>query len=164
KAWLFPPDPLAITPALALEKVQGRSLYFNPLGRAWLMKVRPELLTAGDREDNSARTRAFSQAPQNPKLFRQLNRPCRFDTIFLAGDPSNYQRLLDHFVEPEPDKRDFRLVYLDHWAFIFQRQAPHEWKPADAEQVRERVARLRATDRAAVLASAAAKMLAVSQV
>src|SRR5947209_4286786 len=64
KPWLFPPDPLVTTPMLALEKVQGRSLYFNTLGRAWLMKVRPELLTADDREDESARTRAFTQAPQ----------------------------------------------------------------------------------------------------
>jgi len=164
KSRLFPPDPLVTTPALALENVQGRSLYFNALARGWLMKLRPELLTGEDREDASARTRAFMQATQNPKLFRQLDRQYRFDTVLLVGDPSSYQRLLDHFLEPEPEKRDFRVVYLDHWAFIFQRQAARAWQPADAEQVRKRISALRSSDRAAVLAAGAAKMLAISQI
>ena len=76
------------------------------------------------------------QAPQNPKLFRQLDRQHRFDTVLLLDDPSRYQRLLDHLLEPEPDKRDFKLVYLDHWALVFKRGAAREWTPEDAEAVR----------------------------
>jgi tetratricopeptide (TPR) repeat protein len=164
KPWLFPPDPLVTTPRLAIERVQGRSIYFNAPARAWLLKLRPELLTPDDREGQSARTRAFVQAPQSPKLFRQIDRQYRFDTVLLIGDPSNYQRLLDHFLEPEPEKRDFTLVYLDHWAFVFQRQAPRVWEPADAEQVRQRIATARKADRAAFLAAAAGKMLAIRKI
>jgi tetratricopeptide (TPR) repeat protein len=162
--WLFPPDPLITTPQLALEQVKGRSLYFNGIGRAWMLKLRPDLLTPEDREDDSARTRAFTQAPQSPKLFRQIDRQYRFDTIVLVGEPSNYRRLLDHFLEPEPEKREFRLVYLDHWALIFQRNAEREWEPADADAVRERIAGARAADRAAFLAMAAGKMLAIRKI
>lgn len=162
--WLFPPDPLITTPQLALEHVQGRSLYFNGVGRAWMLKLRPDLLAPDDREDESARTRAFTQAPQSPKLFRQIDRQYRFDTVLLVGEPSNYRRLLDHFLEPEPEKREFRLVYLDHWALIFQRNADRDWEVSDADPVRQRIAGARPRDRAAFLAMAAGKMLAIRKI
>lgn len=161
---LFPPPPVVTTPQLACAEVRGHSLYFNVLALPWLEKMRPELLTPEDRDGGSSRRRAFIQAPQNPKLFRQLDRQFHFDTLLLIGDPSNYQRLLDHLLEPEPEKRDFRLVYLDHWAFIFQRGAAREWQPADAEPVRARLGKTRARDQATFLAMAAGKMLAVRQV
>jgi tetratricopeptide (TPR) repeat protein len=164
EARLFPTDPLVATPGLACEKLQARSLYFNGIALPWLEKFRPDLLTADDRNAASARRRAFVQAPQNPKLFRQLDRQHRFDTLLLVGDPSNYQRLLDHLLEPEPEKRDFRLVYLDHWTFVFKRDTPREWQPADADPVRQQIAKLRARDRATFLAMAAGKMLAIRKV
>ncbi len=163
ETWLFPPPPVITTPQLACEDVNGRSIYFNGIALPWLEKLRPELLTADDRDPASSRRRAFVQAPQNPKLFRQLDRQFRFDTILLVGDPSNYQRLLDHLLEPEPGKRDFRLVYLDHWAYIFKRDAAQPWKPSDSEPVRARLGKIRARDQATFLAMAAGKMLAIRQ-
>jgi tetratricopeptide (TPR) repeat protein len=160
----FPVDPLVATPKIACAEVLAHSLYFNGLALPWLEKFRPDLLTAEDHDAGSSRRRAFVQAPQNPRLFRQLDRQFRFDTVLLIGDPSNFRRLLDHFLEPDPDKRDFRLVYLDHWAFIFKRDAPREWQPSDAEPVRRQIEKLRARDQATFLAMAAGKMLAVRQV
>ena len=162
--WLFPPNPIVATPQLALAELQGRSLYFNGLALPWLDRFRPDLLTPEDRDPSGPRRRAFVQAPQNPKLFRQLDRQYRFDTVLLLGDPSNYQRLLDHLLEPEPEKRDFRLVYLDHWTFVFKRGAPREWQPADGEIVRQKVSAARGGDRAIFLAQAAGKMLAVRHI
>jgi tetratricopeptide (TPR) repeat protein len=164
EARLFPAAPSVATPRLACAEVQARSLYFNVLAFPWLEKLRPDLLTAEDRDAGSARSRAFAQATQNPKLFRQLDRQYHFDTLLLVGEPSNYRRLLDHLLEPEPEKRDFRLVYLDHWAFIFKRGAAREWVPADADAVRQRLGKARARDQATFLAMAAGKMLAVRQV
>ncbi|MEO6742350.1 MAG: hypothetical protein ABIP20_19070 [Chthoniobacteraceae bacterium] len=161
---LFPPPPVVTTPQLACAEVQAHSLYFNGPALPWLEKLRPNLLTAEDRDAGSSRRRASVQAPQNPKLFRQLDRQFRFDTLLLVGDPSNYQRLLDHLLEPEPEKRDFRLVYLDHWAFIFKRDAARVWDPSDAEPVRQRLGKLRSRDQATFLAMAAGKMLAIRKV
>ena len=161
---LFPPPPVVTTPQLACAEVQARSLYFNGLALPWLEKLRPDLLTAEDRDAGSSRRRASVQVPQNPKLFRQLDRQFRFDTLLLVGDPSNYQRLLDHLLEPEPEKRDFRLVYLDHWAFIFKRDATRVWEPSDAESVRQRLGKLRSRDQATFLAMSAGKMLAMRKV
>ncbi len=161
---LFPPPPSVTTPQLACAALQGRPLYFNGLALPWLEKFRPELLTAEDRDRASSRSRAFIQAPQNPKLFRQLDRQIRFDTVLLVGDPSNYQRLLDHLLEPEPEKRDFRLVYLDHWAYIFKRTTDRAWQPADAESVRQQIGHLRARDQATFLAMAAEKMIAIREI
>jgi tetratricopeptide (TPR) repeat protein len=155
---------MVVTPQLALAAIQARSLYFNGLAVSWLERFRPDLLTEEDRKPDSPRRRALVQAPQNPKLFRQLDRQYRFDTVLLVGEPSNYRRLLDHLLEPEPAKRDFRLVYLDHWAFVFKRGAAREWQPADAGPIRERIAGTPARDQAAFLAMAAGKMLAIGQV
>ncbi len=162
--FLFPVDPLVSEPGIACKEVQARSLYFNGIALPWLEKLRPDLLTAEDRDASSARRRAFVQAPQNPKLFRQLDRQHRFDTLLLIGDPSNYQRLLDHLIEPAPEKRDFRLVYLDHWAFVFKRTSAREWQPSDAAAIRQQIEKLRARDHAAFLAMAAGKMLAIRQI
>ena len=164
EARLFPPPAVVATPQLACAEVQAHSLYFNGLALPWLEKFRPELLTAEDRDAGGSRRRAFVQAPQNPKLFRQLDRQFRFDTLLLVGDPSNYQRLLDHLLDPEPEKRDFRLVYLDHWAFIFKRDAASVWQPADSGNVQKRLGNIRNRDEATFLAMAAGKMLAVRQV
>jgi tetratricopeptide (TPR) repeat protein len=159
-----PTDPLVITPQLAMAEIRGRSVYFNGLALPWLERMRPDLLTPEDREPGSVRRRAFLQAPQNPKLFRQLDRQYRFESVLLAGEPSNYRRLLDHLLEPEPEKRDFRLVYLDHWVLVFKRGAAREWQPADAEPLLQRFEETRPIDHAAFLAMAAGKMLAIRQI
>ena len=161
KPWLFPPSPLVITPQVALESLQAKTLYFNGLARPWLLKLRPELLTDEQKKDDSAVARSFTQATQNPKLFRQLDRQTRFDTLLLLDDPSNYQRLIDHLLEPDVSQRDFRLVYLDHWAIVFKRGAEREWEPKDAEPLKQKLSSLHSEDRAAFLAKTAARMLAV---
>lgn len=164
EARLLPVVPSVATPMLACAEIQAGSLYYNGLALPWLEKLRPDLLTAEDRDAGSSRLRAFIQAPQNPKLFRQLDRQYHFDTLVLLGEPSNYRRLLDHLLEPEPEKRDFRLVYLDHWVFIFKRGGAREWTPADADPIRQRLGKIRTRDMATFLSMAAGKMLAVRQV
>jgi hypothetical protein len=161
ETWLFPPPPVIITPQLACAEVQGRSIYYNTIAQPWLERLRPDLLAAEDRDPASSRRRAFVQATQNPKLFRQLDRQFRFDTLVLVGEPSNYQRLLDHLIDPEPEKRDFRLVYLDHWACIFKRDAARVWQPTDIGPVRGRLGKMRSRDQATFLAMAAGKLLAL---
>lgn len=157
KPWLFPPSPLIITPQVALGNLEAKTLYFNGPAYPWLKKFRPELLT----DTTEDRVRTFSQGTQNPKLFRQLDRQVRFDTILLLDDPSNYQRLLDHLLEPELAQRDFRVVYLDHWGIVFKRGAAREWEPSDAESLKQKFAGLTSEDRATFLAKTAERMLAV---
>jgi Tfp pilus assembly protein PilF len=164
RPWLYPPSPLVLTPSLALESLQAKALYFNTLARPWLLEKRRELLVADDLDEKSGRSKAFAQATQSPKLFRQLDRQFRFDTIFLLGDPSAYQRLLDHLLEPEVEKRDFKLVYLDHWAFVFQRDAKTLWQPGDTEAILQRLRGVRSEDRAGFMAKAATKMLAIREI
>jgi tetratricopeptide (TPR) repeat protein len=163
KRWLFPVSALVSTPQIALEKLEARSLYYNSEAGPWLVQRRADLLTAEDKDEKSARVVSFSQAPQSPRLFRQLDRQYRFDTVLLVDDPSRYQRLLDHLLDPEPDKRDFKLVYLDHWALVFKRGAKREWESGDLDAVRQLMAGLHSEDRAAFLAMTAMKMLAVRQ-
>ena len=103
------------------------------------------------------------QANVNPELFRQLDRPVRFDTVLLLGDPSGFQRLLDHLIKPEPSKRDFQLVYMDHWSYVFKRGNVKPWEPADADALRAKVAALSSRDRATFLSKTAAKMLAIRE-
>jgi tetratricopeptide (TPR) repeat protein len=161
RRWLFPASPLVVTPQIAMGELGGKSIYFNGVARPWLLQLRPDLLSPEDHDAASPRSRGFIQAPQNPRLFRQLDRQYRFDTVLLLGDPSNYQRLLDHLLEPEPAKRDFRLVYLDHWALVFKRGAAREWQPEDSEGLRSRLAGVRDSGRAVCMAQAAGKMLAI---
>jgi tetratricopeptide (TPR) repeat protein len=161
--WLFPPDPLVVTPAIVLESLSSKELFFSNEARPWLLKARPELLHAEDRDPESPRSRAVRQANVNPKLFRQMDRQVRFDTVLLLGDPSGFQRLLDHLTEPEESKRDFQLVYLDHWSYVFKRGTAKPWAISDAEAVRKKVSGASATDRAAFLAKTAAKLLAIRE-
>ena len=161
--WLFPPNPLVITPSLVLQGLTSKVLFFSNEARPWLMKLRPDLLAEDDREPDSNRSRAIRQANVNPKLFRQVDRQVRFDTVLLLGDPSGFQRLLDHFIDPEETKRDFQLVYLDHWSYVFKRGEVKPWSVADAEALRPKIAGASASDRASFLAKTAAKMFAIRE-
>ena len=81
-------NPLLDTPQLALASLQAKSLYYNARARPWLVSLRPDLLTAEDRDADSERSRMSEQSVQSPKLFWQLERRYRFDALLLVGDPS----------------------------------------------------------------------------
>ncbi|HEY3899566.1 MAG TPA: hypothetical protein VGM54_13175 [Chthoniobacter sp.] len=152
-------NPLLDTPKLALEALQSKSLYYNGRARPWLVAQRPDLLTDEDRDTDSERSRAFPQAVQNPKIFRQLDRQYRFDTLLLVGDPSEYRPLLDHLVET----KDWTLRYVDHTSMVFRRDNGKAWELADFAPVRAQFAGSRAKEKAEVLAQTALKLLGVKQ-
>jgi tetratricopeptide (TPR) repeat protein len=152
-------DPLLTTPKLALEALSAHALYYNGPARPWLLKERPELLSSEDKDDPKSLARSFAQAVEDPKLFRQLDRQHRFDTLFLVGDPSQYHPLLEHLLEA----KDWTLVYLDHTSLIFKRDASAPWTEAKLDAVRARLAQASVRERATFLAEAARKLLAVQQ-
>ena len=142
-------------PHQALASLNAKSLYFNGAARPWLLTQRPDLLTDEDRDEKSERARRFVQAVENPKLFRQLDRQYRFDTLLLIGDPSQYRQLLDHLLEAN----DWTLTYLDHAALIYKRNGAREWQPADFEALLTSFPTPRG--QATSLAQAAVKLLAI---
>jgi hypothetical protein len=129
-----PSSPQLVTPTLALEGLSAKSLYYNAAARQWLLKQRPELLTEEDRAADSERTRNFIQAVQNPKLFRQLDRRYRFDTLLLVGDPSQSRPLLEHLAEA----KDWTLTYVDHTSMVLRRDPAPPWSAADLAVLRAR--------------------------
>jgi len=152
-------NPLLDTPRLALESLQSQSLYYNGRARAWLVAQRPDLLTEEDRDTDSERSRALPQAVESPRIFRQLDRRYRFDTLLLVGDPSEYRPLLEHLVEA----RDWRLRYVDHTSMVLRRDSGRAWELADFAPVRAHFARSRPREQAEVLAQTALKLLAMKQ-
>lgn len=164
-AWWFyrhapRPSVVLATPALALETLQTmhpRSLYYNAAARPWLSARQSGFLQPDDRNDESSRAREFRQATQNPKLFRQLDRALRFDTLLLVGDPSQYRALLEHLLET----KDWTLSYVDHTSLIFQRETEHAWQPEELEPVRQRFSAPH--EEAVFLAQVATKLIALSR-
>jgi tetratricopeptide (TPR) repeat protein len=151
------PDPLVITPTLALESLQAKTLYFNSVARPWLIAQRIDLLKPEDADPDSERTREFTQAVQVPKLFRQLDRKYRFDALLLTGDPSQYRPLLDHLVET----KDWKLTYIDHTSYVFRRDETKAWELADFTKVRAHFAKKPDFQQATVLAQTATKLIAI---
>lgn len=149
-------NPLLSTPKLALEALSAKTLYYNGPARLWLVKFRPELVAETDKSTPDA-ARSFAQAVEDPKLFRQLDRQARFDTLLLVGNPSQYHLLLEHLLET----RDWTLVYLDHTSLIFKRDATDPWTEAKFNAVRERFAQESPHERALFLSEAATKVLAI---
>jgi len=149
-------NPLLATPRLAMEALAAKALYFNGPAQPWLLALRPELLTAEERDVRSARSRAFAQAVANPALFRQLDRELHFDTLLFVGDPSQYRALLDHLVE----RKDFTLAYVDHTSVIFQRPAAAPWTMEALAAVRAKLGPLSPREMAEFLALTAAKLTA----
>lgn len=150
------------TPVLAIRTVaemQPKALYFNAAALPWLRQHAPALLTDSDRNADSARIRAFVQAVQNPKLFRQLDRQHRFDTLLLVGDPSEYRPLLEHLLEA----KDWTLVYLDHTSYLYRRHAAQPWTPQALQAVRPRIEPSNARERAAFLTRAAGKVISIRE-
>jgi tetratricopeptide (TPR) repeat protein len=134
-------------------------VYYNAAARDWLLADKPEVMTDADRDPRSPRTRGFVQAVQNPKLFRQLDRQYRFDTLVLIGDPSQYRPILDHLL----DSKDWSLSYLDHTGIIFQRDVPTPWTPDALASVRKKLIDAGANDLPLFLSQAATKLIAVRQ-
>ena len=143
------------TPALAMKALAGKSIYYNAPARPWLISLRPDLLMAPDLDEKSELSRAFVQAVENPKLFRQLDRKHRFDTLLLVGDPSQYRPLMEHLLEA----KDWTLTYLDHTSLIYKRDGARTWQPADLEALAATFSGKR--DRAAFFAQAAVRLLAI---
>lgn len=149
-------SPQLTTPMLALDRVSAKSLYYNGAAHPWLVARRPDLLAAEERAQNpQERRRKYIQAAENPKLFRQLDRQYRFDTLLLVGDPGEYRPLLEHLVET----KDWTLTYLDHTSLVYKRSAARAWTPKELELVREKLGSRR--EQAIFLAQAATKMLAL---
>ncbi len=149
-------NPLLTTPKLALEALSARTLYYNGPARPWLLSTHPELISEEDRKDPNGMARSFAQAVQDPKLFRQLDRQYRFDTILLVGSPSQYHPLLEHLLETP----DWTLTYVDHTSLIFKRGSADRWTPAKLEPLRATFAQPSANDRATFLAQTARKLMA----
>ncbi len=143
------------TPEIAIRSLDAKSLYFNAPARPWLLKLRPDLLSADDRDEKSARARDFVQAVQSAKLFRQLDRKYRFDVLLLAGDPSQFRVLVEHLVEA----KDWTLAYVDHAAIVFRRGSAAGWKAADLDAIAAGFPG--ASDRAAFFSQVAVRLLAV---
>src|SRR4051812_16712816 len=151
------PNSLLTTPALALEGLQAKALYYNGPAWRWLHERRPDLLGESARYPDSQRVRSFTQAVQNPKLFRQLDRQERFDKLLLIGDPSQYRPLLEHLVET----KDWTVVYVDHTSLIFQRAPANPWRVEQVDALLARFGGAPARERAAFLALTAAKVVAL---
>lgn len=151
------PNPLLTSPALALEALQAKSLYYN--GPAWpaLRERRPDLLGEDGQRLDSARVRSFTQAVQNPRLFRQLDRQERFDKLLLVGDPSQYRPLLEHLYET----KDWAVTYVDHVSLVFERGVASSWKPGQVEATMAKLGAASNRDRAAFLALTAGKLVAL---
>lgn len=149
------PNPLLLTPNLALAAVHSQSLYFNGPARPWLLSKRPDLLRAEDKPEHSERTRNLAQAVQSSKLFRRLDRDYRFDTLLFVGDPSQYHPLLEHLL----DTKDWTLTYLDHTSLIFKRGQVTPWQPSDLKPIRARFSSR--TDEATFLGLCGTKLLAL---
>ncbi len=156
---LHPQNPLVSTPALALEALPPGALFFNAAARPWLLTQRPELLTAEDRQESSGRARQMAQAVQSPKLFRQMDRQTRFDSVLLVGDPSQNRPLLEHLL----DSQDWTLAYLDHTSLIYRRRGGAVWTADQLGAVRARLVGASRPEQASFLAQAAGKLVAVRQ-
>ncbi|HYR57017.1 MAG TPA: hypothetical protein VEO95_00235, partial [Chthoniobacteraceae bacterium] len=144
------------TPQLALESLPAAPLYFNGPARPWLLLLRPDLLLPEDRDVRSERSRAFAQAVLDPKLFRQLDRRSRFETVLFVGDPSQFHTLLDHLAST----KDFTLSYVDHTSLVFKRSSAEPWSLEKFAGVRSRLGGMSSRERAQVLALTAAKLIA----
>jgi hypothetical protein len=150
------PDPLLVTPTLALQALQAKTLYFNSAALSALTIQRPDLITTEDRFPDSDRARAFAQAVRNPKLFWQLDRQHHFDALLLTGDPSEYRALLDNLVETKV----WQITYVDHTSLVFRRDGTKPWELSDFAPVRARLKGLSHSAQATALAQAATKLIA----
>jgi hypothetical protein len=140
-------NPELTTPVLAARALDAKVLYYNAVAAPWVAKDRPELA-------QPARTAAFAQAVQDPKLFRKLDRETHFDGLWLCGDPSQFKPLLEHLLATP----DFTLGYLDHTSLIYRRGGP-PWQIAQLDALRAKF--VTPAEQATFLAGAATKLLGI---
>lgn len=150
-------NPEVVTPTLALDSINPKSLYFTPGARSTLLLRKPQFSISDDKDDHSARTIAFARAAQNPKIWRELDRKYQFDTCLLSGDTGQYRPLLQYLLEA----RDWSLAYLDHTSLVFQRPPKKTWIPEDLQPIREKFSRLSAKPQTTFLVQLSGKLLAV---
>jgi tetratricopeptide (TPR) repeat protein len=77
-------------------------------------------------------SRAVAQATQDSRLFRDLDRQVRFDTLWLSGDPSSFKPLLEHLIKTG----DFGPVWVDHTSILLQRGAKIDAPLPDLAEMR----------------------------
>ena len=152
-------SPEIVTPRIAIEALEAKTVYFTPQARACLLSQKPLLLTPEDKDEKSERSTSFARAAQDAALWRQLDHLYQFDGILLSGDPVTFQPLLSHLLETH----DWTLTYLDHTSLIFKRTPAKAWTPADLESISKKFATLKTPDRVSFLIQAAGKLSAVTQ-
>ena len=105
------------TPKLAIANLSEQPVFFSPLGRDWLARVKPAAIPPPARDSQSAFSKRLSLATQGPVIFRELDREVRFSAVWLLGEPSWFKTLMEHLLET----KDFSVTYVDHTSIIFRR-------------------------------------------
>jgi tetratricopeptide (TPR) repeat protein len=146
-------------PPAILRDLESKSLYLNNAAREALLAIKPDLLTAGDKDVRSERVRMFARATQDPKLWRQLDRKNRFDAILLMGDPASYQPLLKHLL----DTKDWKLTFLDQSILLFKRLPCAEWNENDLAAIENTLSKRPAPERVKMLVQLANKLVSVDR-
>ena len=131
------------TPLLAIRTLTAKSLYFTPQARSCLKANAPQMLTEDDKNEQSERSSAFTQALQNPVLWRKLDRQYHFDSILLCGDPVINGVLLKHLL----DTGDWTLTYVDHTSLIFKRPPASPWASVDLDALQKKISSYPKADR-----------------
>jgi tetratricopeptide (TPR) repeat protein len=143
------------TPKAAVAALKGPTVLFLPNARPFLEKSHPDFFPSGTRDAFSEESRRFTQAGQDARLFRELDRTHRFPEIWLLGEPSYYKALLEHLLET----KDFGVTYVDHTSIILRRGAGETWQPGDPERESKPFADPK--ERAYFLAQYAARLIAL---
>jgi tetratricopeptide (TPR) repeat protein len=152
-------DPLATTPQLALEHLQGTSLksvYFNGGAVAGVFAAWPSWLKEEDRAVRSPRVRSMAQAALSPKLFRQLDRQEHFDAVLLCGDPIQFKPLIEHLVQ----SGDWALDWLDPFSLVYVRGSEESFSAGSISDVVRRWDAASQKMKAAALAGISEKLVA----
>ena len=148
------------TPKIALSHLRTHVVFAVGPARNFLARENMLLLPEPARTATSTFSRAVAQSTQDPRLFRDLDRQVRFDTIWLSGEPSSFKPLLDHLLKT----RDFGPIWVDHTSILLQRGAN-----ADANASLPDLAEVRALARepretAFLLAQAATRFVALGRI
>lgn len=152
-----PLNPNIATPAMAIDGLEPKSLYYTISAHDYLAKNKPAWIAA---RDNNADRADFARAEQEPTLWRQLDHKYHFDVVLLCGDPSEYEKLLEHLIQT----RDWTLTYLDHTSLVFKRAPAKPWTANAFRDLVEKFSNYPDSERAVFLTQLAAKLLSVGQI
>ncbi len=146
------PDPTRAWSVEAVRQFGGQSVYFNPPAQPFVAAARPAAVeTAGPQ------IARFADAPIDTRVFRQLDRKLRFDSLVLGGDPALFFPLLQHLISTG----DWTLVYVNDALMIFQRLPDKAWTVAHLGPLEEKIERLPQEKRAAVYVRLARQLQAL---